>query len=490
VGLLERVADEARSGRPRREERSSIDLWLDQYLIPAVNQFSYGGNNTLPFGVNTTYGQLAIREITSSLPGYTAALRTCPPAFAAQMVRALTLAGVRFVFRNPPWHPSTPRRVFGSSALAPLERPWRNAVTGDLVGRMEWHEGLAGNSYVHRRAVPPGPNAPTGVRLRVLRPDWVGILYGSELEPDNPAHALDGELLGYAYANGGFAAAGREQVRTLLPEDVAHWAPIPDPENAGIGQSWITPAVKEMMADRATTDHKLAYFRHGATPNLVVKGLPVDVEQFREIVELLEEQHAGVANAYRTLYLSQGADVVPVGANLADLDLKTVQGASETRISMLSRVHPVILAAAEGLQGSALNAGNFGMARRIYADAFVYPMLQNLAASVASLVPVPPDAELWYDVVDMPLLREDAKDAADIVFIQAQAIRQLVDGGFNPDSAVSAVVGQSLQQLQHSGLVSVQLNPPGTGQQPTMNGQGGGRSIAQMRLLLDALEGV
>jgi phage portal protein BeeE len=472
VGLLERVAEEARLPRRRTEQRSSIDLWLSDYLIPAVSQFTYQGN-VYPFGLNQTLAGQRITEITATLPGYTAALRMCPPAFAAQLVRALTLAGVRFVFRNPPWHPSTPRRTFGSSALAPLERPWRNATTGDMVGRMEWHEGLAGNSYVHRRSIPPGPNAPTGTRLRVLRPDWVGILYGSDLEPDYPAHALDGELVGYVYANGGFANPSR--IETLLPETVAHWAPIPDPECAGIGMSWITPAVREIMADRAVTDHKLAFFRQGATPNMVVKGLPTDLAQFKEIVELLEEEHAGVANAYKTLYLSSGADATVVGSSLDKLDLKGVQGASETRIAELSRVHPVILGSAEGLQGSALNAGNFGMARRIYADSFVYPMLQNLAASVAPLVPVPADAELWYDVVDMPLLREDAKDAADIVFVQTQAIRQLVDGGFNPDSAVAAVVGQSLQQLQHSGLVSVQLNPPGTAQQPATNGQGNGK---------------
>jgi Phage portal protein len=472
VGLLERVAEEARLERRRDERRSSIDLWLSEYLIPAVNQFTYGGT-TYPFGLQQTLAGQRITEIAQTLPGYTAALRMCPPAFAAQLVRALTLSGVRFVFRNPPWHPSTPRRTFGSSALAPLEKPWRNATTGDMVGRMEWHEGLAGNAYVHRRSVPPSPSAPTGTRLRVLRPDWVGLLYGSDLEPDNPAHALDGELVGYVYANGGFSNPSR--IETLLPDVVAHWAPIPDPENAGIGMSWITPAVREIQADRAVTEHKLMFFRQGATPNMVVKGLPTEIGQFRDIVEELEKEHAGVANAYKTLYLSQGADATVVGANLAELDLKGVQGAGETRISELSRVHPVILGSAEGLQGSALNAGNFGMARRIYADSFVYPMLQNLAASTAPLVPVPSDAELWYDVVDMPLLREDAKDAADIVLVQAQAIRQLVDGGFNPDSAVASVVGQSLQQLQHSGLVSVQLNPPGTAQQPSADGQGNGK---------------
>jgi phage portal protein BeeE len=452
AGLLERVSA-ARAARRPAEARYAIDTWISDYLIPATQggMFGYGGN-TYPFGLNQTLAGQNVQEISATLPGYMAALRTCPPAFAAQMVRALVLSQTRFTFRNPPWHPRTPRKTFGTGDLAILERPWPNATTGELVSRMEWHAGLAGNAYVHRR----------NGRLRVLRPDWVGIAYGSNLEPDDPAHAIDGEVIGYVYCNGGFNSPN--EPRSLLPADVAHWSPLPDPENAGIGMSWITPAIREMQADRATTDHKLIYFRNGATPNLVVKGLPYtsgDDTAFQRLVAVLEAEHAGIQNAYKTLYLSQGADATVVGSNLAELDLKNVQGASETRISVLSRVHPVILAIAEGLAGSSLNAGNFGMARRIWADGWIYPTLQDLAAALAPLVRVPADAELWTDTADMPMLREDAKDAAEITEIQARTIGGLVKEGFTAPTAVAAVTGQNMQLLEHTGLVSVQLQPPG-----------------------------
>lgn len=448
MGLLERVAERRRPGRT--EQRYALDTWLTDYLIPAMGQFAYGGA-TYPYGVQQTYTGTKIQEIAASLPGYTAALRRCPPAFAAQMVRALVLSQTRFVFRNLP-STSTPRRIFGTRELAPIEKPWTNATTGELVTRMEWHAGCAGNAYVYRQ-----PS-----RLRVLRPDWVGILYGSQLEPDDPAHALDGDLLAYVYQQGGIYAANSRRVYTLLPDEVAHWSPLPDPECAGIGMSWITPAIREIQGDMAATDHKLAFFRHGATPNMVVKGIPAaSQEQFDAIVEQLEGSHAGVRNAYRTLYLTAGADVTVVGADLKQLDFKAVQGAGETRIAMLSRVHPVILAIAEGLAGSALNAGNFGMARRIWADAWIYPTLQDLARALSSLVKVPSDAELWYDPADMPILREDAKDAAEIEQIKASTIVALVNGGFTAESVKAAVMGQNMALLQHSGLLSVQLQPPG-----------------------------
>ena len=453
MGLLERMSA-ASTVAVRDESRFSIDSWISNYLIPS--QFQYGGN-AYPLGLNQTLAGNRAAEIAQSLPGYMSAVQGCPPAFAAQMVRALVLSQARFTFRNPPWHPRTPRKTFGNSDLQVLEKPWKNATTGELIGRMEWHAGLAGNAFVANR----------GGRLRVLRPDWTAILYGSELEPDNPGHALDGDLLGYVYWNGGPYGEFGYKPQFLLPDEVAHWSPLPDPLNAGLGMSWLTPAIRDIQGDRLAAEYKIKYFENGATPNLVVKGITAATkEKFDEIVDMMEEKHAGVVNAYRTLYLTAGADASVIGSNLQEIDFKAVTGAGETRISVLSRVPASLLGIAEGLSGSSLNAGNFSAARRSFADTWVYPELQDLSAALAPLVKVPSDAELWYDAADIPLLREDAKDAAEIESIKANTIRALVDGGFDPASAVAAVTGQNMTLLRHSGLVSVQLNPPGT-QAPT-----------------------
>jgi phage portal protein BeeE len=445
VGFLERIAG------ARSEQRYSADQYLNDYVMP----FNYGGVTYGVPGANTLVQTLAgnrASEIANTLPGYAAALRQCPPAFAAQNVRATVISQARFTFRN-----RASKKVFGGKGLGLLEKPWAGATTGELIARMEWHAGLAGNAYVLRQAS----------RLRVLRPDWVAIVYGSQQEPEDAAQALDGQLLGYVYQNGGLWS-DRNSPAPLLPEDVAHWSPTPDPEHAGVGQSWITPAIRDMQKDRLAGEHTIRFFEHGATPNLVVKGIPAaTADQFRELVAMMEDGHAGLANAYKTLYLTAGADAEVVGANLAQLDLKNVQGAAETRIAALSRVHPVILGIAEGLAGSSLNAGNFGMARRIWADTWIYPTLQDLAASLAPIVDVPRDAELWTDTSDMPLLREDGLDAAEIAFRKASTIRQLTDAGYTWESVIQAVTTGDMSVLKHSGLYSVQLQPAGTQAGPT-----------------------
>jgi phage portal protein BeeE len=301
----------------------------------------------------------------------------------------------------------------------------------------------------------------------VLRPDWTAIIYGSELEPDNPGHALDGELLGYLYVNGGFGNEWGYGVQFLLPDELAHWSPIPDPLNAGVGMSWLTPAIRDLQGDRAAADFKLAYFAQGATPNLVVKGIPATTkEKFDELVAMMEEKHAGAANAFRTLYLTAGADATVIGSNLKEIDFKAITESGETRLSVLSRVPASLLGISEGLSGSSLNAGNFSAARRSFADTWVYPSLQDVSAALAPLVNVPADAELWFDTADIPLLREDAMDAADISAVKAQAIRTLIDAGCDPATAIATVAPEWSSSLRHTGLVSVQLNPPGTAATP------------------------
>jgi hypothetical protein len=83
---------------------------------------------------------------------------------------------------------------------------------------------------------------------------------------------------------------------------------------------------------------------------------------------------------------------------------------------------------------------------------------------MATLVPPPPGSELACDTRDVPFLREDQKDAAEIQQVKAQTIRTLIDAGFDPDSVVKAVDADDRSLLVHSGLYSVQLQPPGTSQ--------------------------
>ncbi|MFI7643732.1 phage portal protein, partial [Nonomuraea sp. NPDC049400] len=232
----------------------------------------------------------------------------------------------------------------------------------------------------------------------------------------------------------------------------AHWR----------GMSWLTPVLREISSDLAATRHKWKFFENGATPGLAITfDKTVKPETIQKLMATMEYGHEGVDNAYRTLYLGGGADVTPLTMDLQQLDFKRTQGAGETRLAAAAGVPASIVGFTEGLAGSSLNAGNYGQARRRFADGTLRPLWRNCAGSLASLVDVPEDAELWYDDRDIAFLREDRKDAAEIFRIKSATVSSFITAGFKPDSVKAAVEAEDLALLEHTGLVSVQLLPPG-----------------------------
>jgi len=373
--------------------------------------------------------------------------------FACIATRMLLFSEARFQFRQRT--NGRPGRLFGTPSLARLERPWPTGTTGDLLARMEQDVSLAGNAYIARR----------GNGLRRLRPDWVTIVAGTEeqlSEEEMLSREIDWVVLGYIYHPGG-RHSGIEPI-SLLASEVAHYAPIPDPEANYRGMSWLTPVIREILGDKATTDHKLAFFENGAQLTVAIKLDISDPDKFDIWVEKFKEKHEGVDNAYRTLFLSAGADAVPIGVNLKDLDFSKTQGHGETRIAAAAGVPPIIVGLSEGLEAATYS--NYGQACRRFTDGTLRPLWRNAAASLQNIIETPAGAELWYDDRDIAFLKQDQKDAAEVFSKKAQAIRQLTDAGFEPETVVAAVEADDMNLLQHTGLYSVQLQPPGAGNPP------------------------
>lgn len=341
-----------------------------------------------------------------------------------------------------------PGTLWGDRSLDILEHPWPGGATGDLLARAIQDVDWAGNWYATRR----------GGRVHRMRPDWCDLILAD-------GDGIEAEVVGLAYYRGG----RRDHEPELLQRsEFAHFAPYPDPLARFRGMSWLTPVIREIAADNATTNHKLQFFKNGATPNMIVKrGTPAANESFQEWVEKMRRNSEGSANAYKTFYMSQGADATVVGVDFKQIELSATQGAGEVRIAAASGLHPVIVGISESLQGSSLNSGNFGAARRLTADTFLRPDWRNFFSSMETLVPPPPGSRLWYDDKDIPFLREDSKDAAEIQQIKSATIRQLVDAGYVPETVVAAVDAEDMTLLKHSGLYSVQLQPPGTTAKPT-----------------------
>lgn len=430
-------------------ERYVPPPWMQPYI-----------NNGMPDGWFSTYSKDPAEKIGNGFADFsTHGLMGNAVVAAIERVRVAVFSEARFQWQA--MNGGRPGDMFGNPDLALLERPWVGATTGDLMARMLIDADMAGNSFWVERLDELVRLRPDWVEI-VLRPRWVDQYGQDVLEDDPDARQLGWERLGYLYFHGG-KLPGVKPV-PFLPDEVVHFAPNPDPLATYRGMSWLTPVVREIQADTQATKHKLKFFENAASPNLAV-ALPKEIgpAQFEEFVEKMDSRHKGVDNAYRTLYTGGGADVTVIGADMRQMDFKVTQGAGESRLAAAGGVHPSIVGLSEGLQGSSLNAGNFGAARRLVADATMRPLWRNAAGSLEVILPLPVGgpSRLWVDSRDVAFMREDARDAADIEFVKSQTIRTLVDGGFEPLSVVKAVEAQDMNLLVHTGKVSVQLQPPG-----------------------------
>ena len=432
----------------RRAEPEAQRFSLDDLSAALTTQFRYGGLGYTA-GLNTTMGTREQEPIGNSYEAYArSAYMANGIIFALVGVRMRLFSEVRFQWQDMARGPG---KLFGTTDLALLEQPWPGATTGDLLARIEQHVSLAGNAYVYRDD--------RRNRLKVLRPDWVTIVIGSHVQGEQwTPYDLDAEVIGYIYQPGGPGAGGRAV--TLLPEQVAHIAPQPDPMAEYRGMSWMTPVLTEITADKAATEHKLKFFENAATPNLAVTyPKEITADQLEEYLKLVEEDHQGVVNAYKTLHFGGGADPKVIGADMKQLDFKVTQGAGETRMAAASGIAPIVAGLSEGLDASTYS--NMAQARRAVGDQWARPAWRNTAGSLQQILPPPNGSRLWYDASDVAFLQEDEKDASEIMGKDAQTVRNLVDAGFKPETVKSAVKAQDLELLEHSGLYSVQLQKPG-----------------------------
>lgn len=386
------------------------------------------------------------------------------PIFATVGARARVFSQARFQMQQ--MRSGRPSDLFDHENLRILETPWANGSTAGLLSMMEVDASLAGNFFattvdeqgrIGRRA--------RGVRWIVrLRPDWCTLIIKA---PSGNPWFPDARVVGLRYTtptSGAGMTAGATTDLLLTRSEFIHYAPVPDPAARWRGMSWITPIVREAAADAAYTRHKLAFLQNGATPNLVVKmDADTDEDEFLAFVQQFRDDYEGASNAYKTLFLGGGADVVPLSVDFKQLDMKAGQGAIETRIAMAGGVHPVIAGFSEGLQGSSLNDGNFRAARRLFVDSTIRDLWAKACPPLEGFAAPPRDGtRLWYDARDIPFLREDAKDEAETFQMQATAARNLVDGGWKPDAAVRAAKVSDIALLvgQHTGRLSVQLHDP------------------------------
>lgn len=435
VALLKRITaalDRYDAKLATKHEQRAAAMSLDGYL----NLLSFNGSQ---YAVGAgSYRAMQNKHL----------MRACGPVFTVLDRRISVMGEAR-----PSWQrykQGRPDELYSTRDLEILKRPWPGGTWRHLVAACDVDDASAGNSYWIRR----------DDRLLRLNPDWVTIVTGSILIG---GAEVGEELLGYVVQK-----PSAEGV-VLEPEQVAHYRPGAPSECPFRGESWLAAVAADASSDVELTSYKGNYLKNGAMPSLAVTYEPTLPQSTLEaFVPVFASKFTGALNAGKVMHFLGGRDVKTVGATLDQLAFKAVQGAGETRIAAAAGVPAVVAAFSEGMQGSSLNAGNYTATRRLFADAKIRPLLGSLCDAFATLVPPEPDSRLTYDDSGVSFFQEDVADEANIRMTMASTIRQLIEAGYEPDAVITAVTTGRYDTLkgQHSGLMSVQLTPPGVGGTP------------------------
>ena len=376
--------------------------------------------------------------------------------FACESKRVNVFSEARFAYQQ--LRNGRPADLFSTPDLNIFEKPWPGGSTRDLLVTCELDVALYGNSYWIRDTSTPEE------WLVRLDPNCMRILKSAVVDPIS-GYVIGLQLLGYGYVD----PKDRQRITYLEPTQVAHYKPIPNPADQFLGMSWISPVLPDVEADFKMTTHVVSALNAGGGLGYVVT-FPAEygAEQVDEFIETYQRNHTDAGTAGKPLFLGGGVDVKTVSQSFVDLALKAQQGAGETRIAAAAGTPPVIVSLSEGMQGSSLNAGNYNAAKRNFVDGTMRPAWGAFAGAFASIVPEQGGARLWYDDRDIPFLRDDILDQAEILAKDAATIRTLSDAGADWDAVVKAVSARNLSSLvgQHSGLFSVQLQAPTTGTPP------------------------
>lgn len=425
----------------RPEDRSVMPgqiSWSDYMRL--WEQFGFGGlNYMVPNGALSTLTALQ-------------AMRN-PIVQAAILLRSSCLMQVKFATR-----PKITNKGARDLAYAPtldiLERPWPGALPGELPMRMEFDGSLYGNSYWYESTSMANLGASNPSRQATwIDPTKMKILTGDQ---DGPTGKKCGRfLLAYQVQD-----RDGQPEETFLPGEIVHYRPIPDPDHPFRGLSWLSALLPDIQADQDMTTYKHAFLTNAATPNLVVSFQNnIGEDAFKAFRERMEGIHVGPANGFRTLYLGAGADVKVVGSTFADLNLSDNQAYGETRLAVASGVPASLLGIAEGMKGATLNTANYAATRRRFSDMTVRPLWKSMCGALEVLAPPGYGRELWYDDREIQFLAADLQDQAAVMTAEGNMINVLTNSGYETDSIVEAITTHDWTQLQHSGLISVQLQP-------------------------------
>jgi HK97 family phage portal protein len=249
--------------------------------------------------------------------------------------------------------------------MALLAEPNPGQDGAALLEAIHGHLQLSGNAYVEAVA---GPEGGAPVELHVLRPDRMRVVPGR-----------DGWPMAYDYRVGN--RAHRFDMTVAAPP-ILHLRAF-HPLDDHYGMSPLEAAAVPVDVHNAASLWSKALLDNAARPSgaVVYRGPDgsgtMTEEQYRRVVEELEQNHQGARNAGRPMLLEGGLDWKPMGFSPAEMEFLETKNAAAREIALAFGVPPMLL----GLPGDNTYA-NYQEASRAFYRQTVTPLVRRTAAAL------------------------------------------------------------------------------------------------------------
>lgn len=246
-----------------------------------------------------------------------------------------------------------------------LARPNPGVDGQSFLETVYGHLQLSGNAYVEG-AAHDSRGRPR--ELYALRPDRMRVVPGP-----------DGWPMAYEYAVGGARHRWSMEgdLRPILHLKAFH------PLDDHYGMSPLEPAAGSVDIHNAASAWAKALLDNAARPSGAIvfgarDGAVLTEEQYRRILDEIEENHAGARNAGRPMLLEGGLDWRPMGYSPSEMEFLETKNAAAREIALAFGVPPQLL----GLPGDNTYS-NYQEANRAFYRQTVLPLVRKTAAALS-----------------------------------------------------------------------------------------------------------
>lgn len=224
---------------------------------------------------------------------------------------------------------------------------------------MATHLDIVGNAYIYLDGVESETSKPKSMHL---------------LDPARVRVNVDKSTFPYKVANYTYRLDSNKEM-TFQPYQIVHLK-YPDPTNPFVGIGTVQGIAEWIDNDNNATEFLRQFFINGAQIGVTFETDMTSEEQLQELRDSFIEQHAGVKNAYKGIFLPKGVKKPANDVKFDDIGFDQISDSNRDKILAGFRVPKTILGAAE----SETNRATAETADYVFARRTIKPKMQLICS--------------------------------------------------------------------------------------------------------------